>query len=429
MRSSNAQWRKRLELGAATLVLALTGTAATHAATVRVGTDRPYATVRDGIAAALDGDTVLVDAGTYFEYGIVIDHPISLIGVGRPVIDARSEGEIIKITADHARVSGLELRNVGTSFMQDRAAIRLSEVTGCVVEDNVLVNAFFGIYAENTAGSKIRSNTLRGRAQREATSGNGIHLWHCRGITITENIVTGHRDGIYFEFVEESTVTSNTSAHNLRYGLHFMFSNRDVYDNNRFSHNGAGVAVMYSSDVNMRHNVFEHNWGVASYGLLLKEIRDSAIENNAFRQNTIALYAEGSNRIKVRRNEFDDNGYAIKVMANCNDNSFSENNFIGNQFDVATNSRHNFNTFESNYWSDYRGYDLDRDGVGDVPHRPVRLYALLVEKQPPGIILMNSLFVRMIDTAERVMPVFTPETLTDPSPRMSMYVSTVGGSP
>jgi nitrous oxidase accessory protein len=134
----------------------------------------------------------------------------------------------------------------------------------------------------------------------------------------------------------------------------------------------------------------------------------------------VGLYAEGSNRIAVEENEFIGNGYAVRIMANSMDNSFRRNKFIGNSFDVVTNSRQSFNTFDSNYWSEYDGYDLDRDGLGDVPHHPVRLFSLLVEKSPPSIVLLSSLFVTLVDTAERVMPVFTPETLVDDNPLMSV---------
>jgi nitrous oxidase accessory protein len=180
---------------------------------------------------------------------------------------------------------------------------------------------------------------------------------------------------------------------------------------------------MYSQSVTMRANTFEHNWGVASYGLLLKEIRDSEITENRFHRNTIGLYTEGSNRVRVARNAFTRNGYAVRVMANSMDNVFAENDFVGNAFDVGTNSRQNFNSFHANYWSEYRGYDLDRDGVGDVPHHPVRLFSLLVERQPPGVVLMGSLFVHIIDAAERVMPMFTPETLVDARPRMEQVMA------
>jgi nitrous oxidase accessory protein len=372
--------------------------------------------VAAGVAAAAPGDTVIVESGTYREHGVTVDIPIVLMGLGRPVLDAGHQGEILTISSDGVTVSGFVLQNVGTSFMEDRAAVRLAGVQHCVVEDNTVLDAFFAVYAENTGNSVIRRNTIRGRAERESTSGNGIHLWYCRGVTVEGNDVSGHRDGIYFEFVEDSRVVGNTSHGNLRYGLHFMFSHRDDYEDNAFIDNGAGVAVMYSGHVTITNNRFEHNWGAASYGLLLKEIKDSRVERNLFSRNTVALYSEGSNRVTVIGNEFIDNGFAVKVMANSMANVFEGNNFIGNTFDVTTNSRQNFNTFTGNYWGEYRGYDLDRDGVGDVPHHPVRLFALLVEKQPPGIILMNSLFVRMIDTAERALPAFTPETLVDGAP-------------
>jgi len=175
---------------------------------------------------------------------------------------------------------------------------------------------------------------------------------------------------------------------------------------------------MFSNDVIMHENRFEHNWGSASYGLLLKDIRDSDIAGNVFEKNTIGLYSEGSDRLRIRQNTFTSNGYAIKIMANSMNNQISENNFIQNTFDVSTNSRQNFNNYDGNYWSAYSGYDLDRDGVGDVPHRPVHLFSLLVEREPAGLILLRSFFIDLIDKAEQVLPLYTPETLLDSAPYM-----------
>jgi nitrous oxidase accessory protein len=394
-----------------------------NAATLRVGRNERCSTIASAVSIAQPGDTVRVAAGTYPEHGIVIDRAIVLTGEGRPVIDAANQGEIITVTANGAVIRGFLLRNVGTSYVEDRAAIRLKQVQGATIEDNRFDNAFFGIYAEHSAGAMIRRNHLRGPGGREAATGNGIHLWYCKDARIEDNEVSGHRDGIYFEFVENSTIRRNLSTSNIRYGLHFMFSHGNEYTGNRFVKNGAGVAVMYTDRVKMHGNVFEHNWGIASYGLLLKDIRDSEITGNRFLGNTVAIYAEGCSRIDVRGNDFTENGYAVRIMGNSMDNTFVDNDFIGNAFDVVTNSQRSHNTFDSNYWSEYSGYDLDGDGMGDVPHHPVRLFALLVEKAPPGIVLLGSLFVKIIDTAERVMPVFTPEALVDRSPHMAPHAS------
>ena len=107
-------------------------------------------------------------------------------------------------------------------------------------------------------------------------------------------------------------------------------------------------------------------------------------------------------------------------MANSMDNIFTRNNFLSNTFDIATNSRQNFNVFSQNYWNRYRGYDLDKDGIGDVPFRPVKLFSLLTEKNEPTIMLMRSIFVEIMDVAESYIPILTPATLIDSEPRMHL---------
>jgi nitrous oxidase accessory protein len=200
-----------------------------------------------------------------------------------------------------------------------------------------------------------------------------------------------------------------------------MYSNHNEYHHNRFDHNGAGVAVMYSRHVDMHDNEFNDNWGSAAYGLLLKDIYDSEIVDNRFQRNTIGLYSEACNRILVTGNQFISNGWAVKIMANSMDNNFENNNFVSNTFDIATNSRQNFNSFSRNYWHRYRGYDLDQDGIGDVPFRPVQLFSLLVERNEPSLMLMRSIFVEMLDVAERYLPILTPATLIDEQPRMRKH--------
>ena len=278
------------------------------------------------------------------------------------------------------------------------------------------INSFFGIHVSNSSFVAIRHNTISGSPTSEQNTGNGIHLWKCNHALIANNYVTGHRDGIYFEFVTESIIQNNLSEKNLRYGLHFMFSNSDDYLNNTFNNNGAGVAVMYSHKVKMDGNTFEMNWGPSSYGILLKDISDSYIHNNTFYKNSVGIHMEGSSRINAFKNIFKENGWAIKVQASCDDNNFYQNNFYGNSFDIATNGTMMLNKFYNNYWDKYEGYDRNKDGVGDVPYHPVSMYSMIVEQNPNSLILLRSFMVTLLDKAEKAIPSLTPENLTDDKP-------------
>jgi nitrous oxidase accessory protein len=235
--------------------------------------------------------------------------------------------------------------------------------------------------------------------------------------------------GVYFEFTTRALVRQNTSTGNLRYGLHFMFSNDCDYRENIFAENKAGVAVMYSHDVTMTGNHFVRSWGSSAYGLLLKEISDSRLTANRFERNTVGLYAEGTNRVAVTGGEFLDNGWGVQVMANAQSTAFRGNRFEGNSFDVSTNSAHATSEFNGNYWDRYTGYDLDRDGYGDVPFAPVRLFALVVQQNEPALILLRSFFVSLLDAAERVAPVLTPATMVDRRPLMGWAKPPAGAEP
>ena len=402
------------------LVVALIGatSGARAQGTIVVAPNGPVRTIAAAIRLARPGARIVVTAGTYREPTIVVDRPVEIVGRGWPVLDGEGQRAIMTVTADHVTIRGLAFRDVGPSFTQDRAAIRVQEASDCAITDNRIERGFFGIYLARVSGCRIERNDLSAAGATETTSGNGIHLWTVDHVTIADNHVRGYRDGIYFEFVHQGDVARNVSEGNLRYGLHFMFSDDCRYADNRFDHNGSGVAVMYTRHVTMTDNRFEQNWGGAAYGLLLKEISDVRLERNRFRRNTVGLVADGTTRLTALDNEFVDNGWAVKLDANAQEGRFTGNSFVGNSFDVSTNGRNTETTFDGNFWDAYEGYDLDHDGRGDVPHRPVRLFSILVERNEPALILLRSPFVSLLDGAERVIPALTPETLSDQRPLM-----------
>jgi nitrous oxidase accessory protein len=379
----------------------------------------PIPTVTEGLRRARAGDTVVVTSGIYREPRLEVTVPLTILGVGDAILDGGGTHEVLTLRADGVTVRGLTIRNVGYSFTEDRAGIRLDRVRRCTITDNRLLDTFFGIYAARAADCTLAGNVLEAHGTRQTASGNGIHLFASEGFTVSGNRIRGHRDGIYLEFARRTTILDNDSRGNLRYGLHFMYSDTCAYRHNVFAANGAGVAVMYSRSVTMTGNTFEDNRGPAAYGLLLKEIKDSRIEANTLARNTVGLFAEGVDRTRIEDNRFVRNGWAIRLMADATDNDFRHNGFVGNTFDVATNSQVSSpSTFSENYWDGYTGYDLDRDGFGDVPFRPVRLFSVLVEQQEPLLILLRSFFLDLLEVAERIAPVLTPEALVDTRPMM-----------
>ncbi len=388
------------------------------AKTLVVCTDCELKSIRVAVATALEYDTILIKKGTYQEFNIIIDKPLTILGEDFPLIDGQERGEIITIVSDKVIIDGLHIINVGTSYTTDYAAIRVIKAKNFIIRNVKLERLFFGIYLEKAQQGQVIGNTILGDAVEEFNSGNGIQLWYCKNIEVIGNSIQHVRDGIYLEFSDNILISDNTSSNNVRYGLHFMFSNEDVYRNNIFDNNGAGVAVMFSKKIKMYNNTFSKNWGTASFGLLLKEINDAEIKGNLFKDNTIGINIEGSNRIEYYNNEFVSNGWALKVRGACYENSFVHNNFLHNSFDLSYNSKINDNVFKENYWSNYAGYDLNKDGVGDVPYRPVKLFSYIVNRTPETIVLLRSLFMDIIDFSEKVSPIFTPDNLMDNSPLM-----------
>lgn len=381
--------------------------------------DCELTSIQTTIDAAPEGSTIRVGPGVYREETILIKKNIRLLGEGSPILDGQNNRQIMAIfKSNKVTVSGFVFKNTGVSFTAELAGLRVIESTQCNINENRFINATYGIYLEKSHQCQITHNQFSGQAKDESSGGNGIHIWTGSEHKIENNTITGHRDGIYLEFVKSSTINKNNVSGNLRYGLHFMFSNSTHCEENQFYENGSGVAIMYSQDIVMKRNQYLRNIGNASYGLLLKDINSSQFSENQFAGNTVAIYMEGSNRSQFQKNQFEANGYGLRIMGNCENNKFTENNFITNSFDVTTNSSMSWNEFIGNYWSKYTGYDLDHDQVGDVPFRPVSLSSVVIESIDSSFYLIGSFLFDLLNFVERALPELTPETLKDEMPLM-----------
>jgi len=362
--------------------------------------------------------TIEILEGTYFESNLKIEKPLTIKGVGSVTIDAQNSDDILTIHSNDTTIEGLTFKNSGFSYVHDLAAIKIAEAQNCTIQNNTFENNYYSIHVAKSSDCRITNNKMVNSHSENSKSGDGIHVWYGQGIILTNNEIIGYRDGIYLEFTKNSRIENNTSTRNLRYGLHFMFSDGNSYIKNEFSQNSAGVAVMYSKNILMEDNRFEHSLGSAAYGLLLKDISASTIINNKINDNTVGIYMEGCTRSVMTQNYFKKNGWALRILANSESNQIKQNTFDQNTFDVSTNSSGSYNDFDKNRWSSYVGADLNADGFGDLPYRPVKVSAILMERYPISLLMIKSLFFYLIDQAEDAFPVITPEKLLDPNPSL-----------
>jgi nitrous oxidase accessory protein len=399
-------------------ILALSFPFTTRSATLTVKQKSALASIQKAVELANPFDTILVHPGMYFEKNLLIKKPLVLRGINKPVLHGEKKYEIISVWASNVTIEGFELRNGGRSSMNDLAGIKIYNARHVIIRNNALDDMFFGIYFQGCSNSKATGNALKSYGTNELLTGNGIHCWKCDSMTIQNNNISGQRDGIYFEFVTNSVISKNYSYNNIRYGLHFMFSHKNDYLENVFEKNGSGVAVMYTRQVRMINNIFKDNWGSAAYGLLLKEITDSHVEKNIFSNNTSGIYMEGSNRITIIKNNFTANGCGIRIQASCDNNEVEQNNFNANSFDVTTNGSLIQNKFANNYWDKYEGYDINRDGIGDIPYHPVSVYSMITERIPVALVFLRSFMATLMEKTEKAIPSLTPENFRDDSPVM-----------
>jgi nitrous oxidase accessory protein len=220
--------------------------------TLKVGKGHPYKAVRAAIAAARNYDTVMVHTGSYREGNIILDKSVALIGTGWPVLDGEKKHEVLSVKAHSATVSGFRIVRSGYASLDDPCGIKVYDAHDVNITNNILEDNFFAVYIQFGKRCAISGNTVTAYGKDEQMIGNGIHCWKSDSLTITANRIKGHRDGIYFEFVTNSMIEKNLSEKNVRYGLHFMFSNNDAYIGNEFRNNGAGVAVMFTRKVTMK---------------------------------------------------------------------------------------------------------------------------------------------------------------------------------
>lgn len=379
--------------------------------------------LQDRIRAASPGDTIHVRGGVH-EGDLLIDRRLVLLGYGMPVLRGSGRGSAVVVTADSCTIAGFRVEHSGRMLVNEDAGI-LIRSSHNRVEGNVLRDVLFGIYLFRSAGCLVRGNDIAGRAHLSpGERGSGIHLYDAPRNALVDNVITDVRDGLYIQNANHTRIEGNRVSF-VRYGLHYMYADSNVFIRNSFTDNIAGAAIMFTRGIVMRHNVFSRNRSFSAFGVLLQDCHGLEADSNLITDNVVGLFLENSTANVFRDNVVARNDLALQMFQNATGNTFTGNLFVDNLNPLTIVGRTTGSSWSAegrgNYWSSYDGYDLDADGLGDVPMKIQNVFQYLEGRIPTLRLFLYSPASQALAAASTAFPVLDLSEEEDRSPMMRPY--------
>ena len=409
---------RRMKWLAVMIALAALWGAAGPARAASQPTGVPAEQLAEAIAAAAPGDTIEVTGGV-FHGNLVVDRPLTLIGLDGATLDGNGAGTVLRLEAPDTTVRGFVVQNSGDSLDREDSGI-IAAAPRALVEGNQLINVLFGIYINAAPGTTVRGNTIEGQDLEIARRGDLIRLWDSDDVLIENNVTRRGRDAVLW-YSEHMTLRGNDFSHG-RYGLHFMYCDDAIIEGNRLTNNSVGAYLMYGRRLTLRDNLIAFNRGPSGYGIGLKDMDDVTITGNRFLDNRVGVYNDGSPRELnsvgiIQGNLFAYNDIAIEMLPSVRHNLISDNSFVENEQQVMVAGGGQLRDNEwtvgdrGNYWSDYAGYDADGDGQGEIVYRSERLLDDLLGRRPELRLFIYSPVVSAVDFAARAFPLVRPQPI------------------
>ncbi len=394
--------------------------AAAGAQILTVGVGQAFDTIAAALAVASPGDTIEVHGGAY--PALVVDKSVSLIGVDSPVIDGGGQGTVVSLDAPDIVFQGFIVRGSGPEPDRDHAGITVSGA-GVTIASNRLEEVLFGVYVKEADDVVVRDNDITSKAAfDEARKGDGIRVWYSDGVQLIGNEVHEARD-IVLWYSKNLVLSDNRVTHG-RYGVHFMYCDGARVEHNDFEDNSTGLYVMYSRDVTLRFNTIRGQWGPSGYGVGFKESDGITLSDNVIADNRGGLFFDGTpfsldGFARVEHNIVAYNDVGVTLMPAVKGLEITGNAFWENtqQMSLAGSGTPGVNSWHGNAWSDYAGYDLDGDGIGDTPYRSERTFEGIADHEPLLRAFFFSPAAQAIEFAGRALPVLKPQPrLEDAAP-------------
>ncbi len=350
-----------------------------------------------------------------------IARPLELLGTSGTVLEGTGTGTVLTIKASDVVVGDVAVRHSGRRYTTEDAGIRATgeriHLRRVTVSDTL-----FGISLEQCHRCTVEGAHVEGLADEPMLRGDGIKLWESDDSVVRGSVVQDCRDIVVW-YSRRATLDGNFVTRS-RYGAHFMYSHDSVVRGMRVVDNVVGIFVMYSSRVRAEHNVLAGARGPAGMAIGFKDSDDVTLSNNWLVANTVGAYLDSTPRSPSASVTFEDNvvalnGVGIRLHASERGVVFRRNDFHENALLVEVEGGGDAQgvSFRNNYFSSYQGYDLDHDGLGDVPHEEKVLTSALVDERPALRLFRGTLAMGLLDVVARAVPVLASKRMfADESP-------------
>lgn len=352
---------------------------------------------------------------------VTIDKTLVLEGEAGAVVEGNGKGSVITVTAPRAEIRGLTIRGSGLSLeTMDSGVVLTATARGAVVAGNRIENNLLGVHIEGAPDSLVKDNTIIGRRDlRINERGNGVYLWNAPGAQVIGNRFRYGRDGIFTTTSKHNTFADN-QFRDLRYAIHYMYTEDSSVRDNLSVGNHIGYAIMYSSRIDIRRNVSR---GDRDHGLMLNFVNYSHIVDNAVTaggEKCVFIYNANFN--EFRGNLFQGCDIGIHFTAGSEQNTLVDNAFIDNRTQVkyvGTRDVRWSRDGRGNYWSDFAAFDLNGDGIADQAYRPNGVVDQIMWRAPQAKLLLASPAVQLLRWAQSAFPAISPGGVIDAAPLMS----------
>ncbi|WP_262265942.1 nitrous oxide reductase family maturation protein NosD [Microvirga yunnanensis] len=408
---------------------------------------------------AADGDVIVLKRGEH-RGPIRVTRGVTLEGEVGAILNGSGKGSVVTVSAPGAVVRGLTIRGSGRDLEKmDSGVFVEKSAAGAVVDGNRIEGNLYGVYLHGAENAVAQGNTIIGIQEgRLNEAGNGISVWNATGAKVLDNSVQYGRDGI-FVITSKRNVFSGNRFRDLRFAVHYMYTNDSEVTDNVSINNAVGYALMFSNRLKVSGNVSD---GDRDHGFLFNYANGSQITGNtvlgrlqpADRWTTAGtrskddkehglptpdagevaqgadarpgptkcVFIYNANQNRFRDNWFEGCEIGIHFTAGSERNEMVGNAFIRNRNQVKYVSTRYLDWSKDgrgNYWSDNPAFDLNGDGLGDSAYRPNDLVDKVLWTAPQAKVLMNSPAVQVIRWAQAQFPALLPGGVVDSHPLMA----------